>query len=195
MTTPGDKPKSTGKSNIYLSRFSSLYFPVRPSRLLVRPPLFSDEAIAALYQALLGERQVAGWALRIMTAAHLLSLQATLSCVRAGDRLSRIRGLQTLRAHQSLYTRGDLETIRALMAEIREGDSERAETVISKKLLGGTSPRWLCLCGKENKPDAERCSQCSRDVFGFGETDVTPKLAFQLLGSLIESLEVALGPG
>jgi hypothetical protein len=173
-----------------------MYFPEGPGNktkeLIKRyfAGLTHDDASAALYQALSGDR----WqlALELIGDLSLASLVRTLECLRNDDQQMGKRALRTLSSHQRWYSKSDLDVIDELTDLLSNSFPDRSTTRLNKPLLGSSYEQWVCECSQSNGLAQEYCVSCQRDRFGFHKSGMRLDESIKILNALRATLATLL---
>jgi hypothetical protein len=150
-----------------------------------------------LYAALGGEPKTSLMAARIIGDLSLASFEKNIELLEQGNAQAKHDVVQIVEAHQLNYRRSDIALVGRLMEAIQAAFPDRATTVQSKGLLGGTKTTWVCgSCGEQGNPaEAARCKSCGRDPQGFRHNEIGVAKALELLRERRQSLVDALyGP-
>lgn len=85
-------------------------------------------------------------------------------------------GLTLSISEKEFYQKSDIESISTLINQISTSFNERGKKSTKKRALSSKLKEiWICECQNENNIDNQYCSDCKKDIFGFGKKEQNPK--------------------
>jgi len=94
--------------------------------------------------------------------------------------------LTLAQADKPYYSPDDIDSLSRLIDSIKSTFVVRGKHIEEKAMLSSNvKHKWLCDCGTKNDIDANRCSNCSRDTYGFLSNEPTPDKVISLIKNKI----------
>jgi len=141
-----------------------------------------------LYRILAAESSLVVQALSVIRDLHLGRPHIVQKMFDSRNPHVRWAALQSLRSPSIAYSHGDIDVLEQLRSSIPTVLLPRT-AIVRKKSFGREKEEWECVCGTW-APTNDRCSQCARDQYGIGPTDLSPAWAVKLLDARIEALRL-----
>jgi hypothetical protein len=90
--------------------------------------------------------------------------------------------LQLLAFHKPYYNLNDIDAFENMLPIIKDGFPAKGERISEKGMLSSKMKElWKCECGIKHEINITHCYQCSRDIYGFKESEINPSKASSLI--------------
>lgn len=153
-----------------------------------------DKISRILYESIVKEdnEQVAIKLCKLVKDLQLLDVDRVNEILQLGDLQKQKCGLKILTYDKPFYNKNDLDKFKSLSEVIRVSFPERGNRVMKKQLLSSKEKEvWICECKTTNEI-GKPCSHCYRDIYGFGQKEITPDAAIRFINEKISLIEEQL---
>lgn len=135
----------------------------------------STQSIPALYDSLEKNDLLFPFVRDTIFQGDLFDFDALFSLFESRQFTVQKWALSLAKANKSYYTPDDIVKFSSLLDLIKSTFVVRAQFIEEKsKLTSSTKQKWLCECGTKNNKDLQRCTSCSKDVYGFSDDEPKP---------------------
>jgi uncharacterized protein YbjQ (UPF0145 family)/CDGSH-type Zn-finger protein len=161
-------------------------------KLLTYVSAFSDEArTVMLYESIINEtnERILSVLSSLINDTQLMDFNYVHQLLIHTDFQKQKIGLQIITYNKPFYNADDIKTLQGLTTVISENFKERGTKTTKKQMLSSKEKEiWVCECGKTNDIPGYTayCDNCTKDIYGFKATDVTPVKALTNLKTKIE---------
>lgn len=153
-----------------------------------------DNKTKILYKEVKGASlEVSGFLINIIKTQHLFDYDEVVNMINSDDFETQKKGLFLSIVDKEFYTINDLEALQALKNLIEDTFKERGNRWTKKQLLSKEKEVWECECGKSKSNEiGETCNSCSKDIYGFNESDNNPDKCISILDEKIMLISKSL---
>ena len=145
-----------------------------------------NKTLDVLYSWMESSGETAKFAIKLINALDLISPERIFNKINSDNfELSKI-SLELLKGEKKSYVISDIEALEKLSTLIITKFKPRGTTILDKG-----KEYWICECGQKNSANAEYCSKCKRDLYGFEIDHMKPHEATSILSRKIEILKKA----
>ena len=153
--------------------------------------LDEDKAIDLLYNQILNEKRntISIYLSTVIKELNLFDYKRTMILLKSLYFVKQKIGLIISNYDKPFYDKNDVENLNSIKDFILNNFKERGKKSIRpKSLLKEEKEIWNCTeCGSDSNNDiGELCKNCDRDIYGFSNTEITPKRAVALIEQKIE---------
>ncbi|HSC54123.1 MAG TPA: YbjQ family protein [Phnomibacter sp.] len=135
-----------------------------------------DKKLELLYGSILNEdsNYLADKLCGIVEELQLLDYNYVNHILKSDDFQKQKRALKLLSSDKPFYNKHDVEEINSIISFIKSNFPERGIRSMKKQLLSSKEKEiWTCEC-KGTSEIGSLCGNCSKDIFGFKPTEMTP---------------------
>lgn len=155
----------------------------------------SNIAINCLYNKLNEDlsTKVRNRIIKIITEIKLVDYSKIIDCLKHSEFYVQKTGIELARFEKQSYEKSDIKLIDNAINLITNNFPQRGEKTTKKKMLSSKEKEiWICECGNENNGEEVYCSNCHKDIFGFGEREAKPKIVVEQLINTMEILKATI---
>ena len=156
----------------------------------------SDKAMTSLYNELNNElsAKVLNRVIRVITETKLIDYSKIISLIKHTEFYVQKTGLLLSQSEKLNYEKADIQLLDNLVNLIHKVFSQRGKNTTKKKALSSKEKEiWICECKKENDKESEYCSNCHKDIYGFGDREAKPSIVVEKLKNKVELLKEMIG--
>ncbi len=131
--------------------------------------------------------------IKIITEIKLVDYTEIIDLLKHSELYVQKTGVELAQSEKQTYEKSDIKLIDDTIDLITSIFSERGEKTTKKKMLSSKEKEiWICECEKENDGDVKYCTNCHKDIFGFGEREAKPNIVIEKLINMIEILRMTI---
>lgn len=152
-----------------------------------------EEASRHLYDGLIAMTGARSLIRDLIVELGYVDYGRVLEYLSASDRAVAGWAMQTLRGHPAHYSRADITPIEQLIILLTRVFQPAPITEKPKAFSARVKQVWTCHCGTEVSGEADRCSHCQRDRWGFLQNELSPPDVGMMLAVRVAALKRTLG--
>jgi uncharacterized protein YbjQ (UPF0145 family) len=98
------------------------------------------------------------------------------------DVFIRKQALMLLNPYKNTYEEEDIGRMNNITSKINLGFKIEAKYIEEKAIMSSKmKKKWVCICGRKNDIENEKCSECGRDIYGFTNNEINPLKALNII--------------
>jgi len=142
----------------------------------------SSQSIPALYGCLESNDLLFQFVRDTILQGELFDFNALFTLLASKEFNVQKWGLSLAKANKPYYTAEDVTLFSKLIDVIKFTFGIRAQFIEEKsKITSSVKQKWICECGVKNNKDDQRCTSCSKDIYGFYDNETKPDQIVKLL--------------
>lgn len=144
----------------------------------------SEVAIEILYNAIFRYDQIFPFIYDTILQGNLFDYSFINRLLSSEQFIIQKYALKLAQTNKPVYSADDIPMLLQLIETIKSTFKVRAIYIEEKsKLTSNIKNKWQCECNARFDIESIRCSQCTRDIYGFLQTESTPEMVVQILES------------